>query len=90
MLNEPMFRIALSKEALKYYNKVSTTTTARLDKCFTNLESEPHSGPDIKQLKGLDRKYRYRIGNLRVLYEIDSVKRIVYILAIVPRGQAYK
>ena len=90
MSNEQMFKVALSKDALKYYNKVSTTTAARLDKCFIKLESEPHSGPDIKQLKGVDRKYRYRIGNIRVLYKIDPVQRIVYVLAILPRGQAYK
>jgi mRNA interferase RelE/StbE len=90
MSNEQTFRIALSKDALKYYNKVSTATAARLDKCFINLESEPFRGPDVKPLKGLNGKYRYRIGKLRILYEIDSNKRIVYILAILPRGQAYK
>lgn len=47
-------------------------------------------GPSIKPLKGMTGKYRYRIGNLRVVYEIDSAKRIVYVLAILPRGQAYK
>ena len=90
MSNEQMFKVALSKEALKYYKKVSTNTAFRLDKCFTKLESEPLSGPSIKSLKGMAGKYRYRIGNLRVVYEIDSANRIVYVLAILPRGQAYK
>jgi hypothetical protein len=34
MSNEPRFRIALSKEALKYYTKVSVNTAEKLHKCF--------------------------------------------------------
>ena len=85
-----MFRIALSKEALKYYNRVSEVTAARLDKCFASLESEPLKGSNIKSLKGLAGKYRYRIGNLRVIYEVDHANSTVYVVAILPRGQAYK
>ena len=90
MSNERKFRIALSKEAFKYYGKVSVTTAERLDKCFNNLESEPLHGSNIKPLREMAGKYRYRVGSLRVIYEVDSAKRIVYILAILPRGQAYR
>jgi len=70
-----MYKIALSKEAVKYYKKVSSNTAARLDRCFTNLESEPIIGSSIKPLKGIPEKYRYRIGDLRVIYEVDSTKK---------------
>ncbi|HSW57891.1 MAG TPA: type II toxin-antitoxin system RelE/ParE family toxin [Dehalococcoidales bacterium] len=90
MSNEPIFKIALSREALKYYNKVSVNTAARLDKSFTSLESDPVQNVNIKPLKGIAGKYRYRAGSLRIVYEVDLVKRIVYVLAILPRGQAYK
>ena len=90
MSNVPIFKIALSKEALKYYKKVSINTAAKLDKCFVSLESEPIQGSNIKPLSGLAGKYRYRVGNLRVIYEVNIVDKIVYIMAILPRGQAYK
>ncbi|HSW57884.1 MAG TPA: hypothetical protein VLH15_05745 [Dehalococcoidales bacterium] len=41
MSNEPIFKIALSREALKYYNKISVNTAARLDKSFTSLDTDP-------------------------------------------------
>jgi mRNA interferase RelE/StbE len=85
-----MFKIALSKEALKYYNKVSLSTASRLDKCFAVLEQEPFKGSNVKYLKGIAGKYRYRIGNIRVIYEVDNTEGTVYVLAILPRGQAYK
>jgi mRNA-degrading endonuclease RelE of RelBE toxin-antitoxin system len=90
MSNEPEFKIALSKESVKYYNKVSLNTAAKLDKCFLVLETDPLSGANIKPLKGIPDTFRYRAGNLRVLYEVSLKERTVYILAIVPRGQAYK
>ena len=85
-----MFRIALSKEALKYYNRVSVGTAARLDRCFASLEADPLEGSNIKFLKGMASKYRYRVGNLRVIYEVDTANSTVYVIAILPRGQAYK
>jgi mRNA interferase RelE/StbE len=90
MSNAPTFKVALSREALKYYTKVSLNTAARLDRCFTILESAPIRGSNIKQLRELKGKYRYRVGNLRVIYEVDTVDKTVFVLAILPRGQAYK
>jgi mRNA interferase RelE/StbE len=89
MSNAPLLKVALSREALKYYTKVSINTAARLDRCFAFLESDPTRGPNIKQFKELDGKYRYRVGNLRVVYEVDIANKKVYVFAILPRGQAY-
>lgn len=90
MSSEQIFKIALSREALKYYNKVGTSIAARLDRCFVRLESEPIKSSDIKPLKEMAGKYRYRVGKLRVIYEVDLANRTVYVIAILPRGQAYK
>ncbi|MFH1944078.1 MAG: type II toxin-antitoxin system RelE/ParE family toxin [Acidobacteriota bacterium] len=38
------------------------------------------------QLKGL---YRYRVGDLRVIFRPIKESRIVEIIAILPRGDAY-
>ena len=85
-----MFKIALSKEALKYYNKVGKNTASRLDKSFTALETEPLRNPNSKPLKAMGETLRFRTGDLRIIYQVDIKDKIVYILAILPRGQAYK
>ncbi len=90
MSSEQKFKVALSREAYKYYNKVSTTIAARLDRCFSDLESAPLRSSNIRPLKEMAGKYRYRVGNLRVVYEVDLVNRTVNVIAILPRGQAYK
>ena len=90
MSSEQRFKVALSREAYKYYDKVSTTIAAKLDRCFIKLESEPLKSSNIRPLKEMAGKYRYRVGNLRVIYEVDLVNRIVNVIAILPRGRAYK
>lgn len=42
---------------------------------------------DIKKLQGYSGMYRLRIGNYRVIFEMNN--DIIYIKDILPRGQAY-
>jgi len=85
-----MFKVALSKEALKYYTKVGKNTALRLDKSFITLETDPLQNSNSKLLKGMGETYHFRIGDLRIIYQVDITEKVVYILAILPRGQAYK
>jgi len=85
-----MYEVRLSGRALKYYNRVGSTTARRLNQCFGALETNPFGGGDIKPLKGMRGVYRFRVGNLRVMYEVDMPQRIVKVSAILPRGEAYK
>ena len=89
MSSEQQFRVALSKSALKYYQKVDTDTATRLDHCFKSLEQDPLGGGDIKPLRGTEGKHRYRVGKLRVIYGVDLEERVVKIFAILPRGEVY-
>ena len=89
MSNERKFRIALSKDALKCYRSLDVNTAARLDRCFKILVEDPFSGGDIKHLKGVKGRYRYRVGKLRVIYGVDLEERIVKMFVILPRGEVY-
>lgn len=45
----------------------------------------------IKKLKGdLKHMHRFRMGDLRILYEIDDVQEIVWIKTVECRGSTYK
>ncbi|HAJ32087.1 MAG TPA: type II toxin-antitoxin system RelE/ParE family toxin [Candidatus Atribacteria bacterium] len=58
---------------------------------ISNITKEPLSGLHIKKLWGeLEGKYRYAIGTLRIIYEIDNKNKIVRIKAIRSRGDVYK
>ena len=55
------------------------------------LRARPHVGPNIRLLQGVDPPiWRYRIGDYRVFYTIDDTRRIVSMLAIKHRREAYR
>ena len=44
----------------------------------------------MRQLRGFRDERRLRVGDWRVRFKIDRERRILIILAIKPRGDAYK
>lgn len=85
-----MFKVRLSRRAIKYYKRLDANTLKRLDECFSSLKRDPFRGGDIKPIRGLKGVYRIRVGALRVIYEVDTKKHVVTIYTILPRGDVYK
>lgn len=58
---------------------------------YPQMRRQPHLGPNIKKLQGYQPEtWRYRIGRFRVFYYIDEPDRIVNILAVDHRKDAYR
>ncbi len=45
---------------------------------------------DVRQLQGVRDQRRLRVGEWRIRFKVDREQRVVTILAIKPRGDAYK
>jgi mRNA interferase RelE/StbE len=55
------------------------------------LRNNPFFGPNIKRLKGeFASIFRYRIGNFRIFYTVNQEKKLVFILDISHRKDAYR
>jgi mRNA interferase RelE/StbE len=58
---------------------------------YAQLRVGPYFGPNIKKLHDYEPEtWRYRIGRFRVFYSIDEPKRIVNILTLDHRKDAYR
>jgi len=58
---------------------------------YPQLREEPYFGKNIKKLKGYSPEtWRYRIGNTRLFYSCQEQEKIVYILTIDLRKDAYR
>jgi mRNA interferase RelE/StbE len=58
---------------------------------YPQLKRGPYFGPNIRKLQGYDPKtWRYRIGPYRVFYSVDEAERIIFILTIDDRKDAYR
>jgi mRNA interferase RelE/StbE len=86
-----MYRVLLHRRAFRDYERQGAKTKARLDESFKHLQEDPFRGTQIKRLSGeLSHLYRYRIGQLRILYEVHENQKIVQVKAIASRGDIYK
>jgi mRNA interferase RelE/StbE len=76
--------------ALKFYKNCSEDLAKELNESFLELEDSPFLGPRIKLLRGEKRRYRYRLGEYRIIYSIDKANRKVIVTLIAPRKSAYR
>lgn len=88
-------KIFETNEFLKKIRKVSKQEKFFIKKklihyIYPQLEDEPHFGNNIKKLVGYKPEtWRHRIGKYRLFYVIDEADKIIYILSIDLRKDAY-
>ena len=86
-----MYKVDLSTKARKLYEKADQPLARKLARCFAQLEKDPRHHPNIKPLIGsLAGRYRYRVGDYRVIYRIDDRQLAVAVLTIAHRSTAYE
>lgn len=89
------YRVFETNEFQKRIGKISKREKSFIEKklsdyIYPQLKKEPHYGKNIKKL--VDYKpetRRYRIGKCRLFYTIDEAEKIVYLLSIDLRKDAY-
>jgi mRNA interferase RelE/StbE len=86
-----MYRIELSREAQRFYERCEKSVSRKLARCFESLERDPRAGNNIKALKGrFSGAYRYRVGDLRVVYSIHEREITVFVITIAKRSDVYE
>jgi mRNA interferase RelE/StbE len=89
------YRIFETDEFLKKLKKLQTKDQLFIEgklraRTYTRLREEPHFGKNIKKLKGDHQNiWRYRIGKFRLFYTVNETDKIIYILTIDLRKDAY-
>lgn len=86
-----MYEVILMPDAMAFYRRAQPPLAGKLKRCFANLSQNPHGGPNVKPLTGhLTGIRRYRLGDWRVLYQIDDQRRVVQVLVIAHRREVYR
>jgi len=82
------FRVFIEKKAHKQLEKFDEETREYILNKVRELKQGFSSRLDIKKLRGYKNHYRLRVGDYRILFEMENYKIIIY--AILPREKAYK
>jgi mRNA interferase RelE/StbE len=91
-LNENInYTVVISIDAGEFFESASATLQKKLDRYFERLKINPRNHPNIKSLKGeLSGYSRYRVGDYRVIYEINDDLKLVTIIFIAHRSKVYE
>ncbi|EAZ88677.1 type II toxin-antitoxin system RelE family toxin [Crocosphaera chwakensis] len=85
-----MYKVVLTRKAKAFYANADKVLARKIAKSFDILEQTPYQHPNIKFLKGeLKGYYRYRVGDYRIIYEIDDQIIQVIVIKIAHRSQVY-
>jgi len=86
------WKIEIKPNAEKQYLKLDKKTRKRIKEYLIQLEKEenPFLSKNVRALTGeLKGDYRIRIGKWRILFTPDKKSEILFVYAILPRGDAY-
>jgi len=85
---KPEYTVLILPSAQKQLGKLPNAIATRIEDKLMELEQDPRP-PGCKKLKGRD-AWRIRIGDYRVIYEINDGRLIVTVITIGHRREVYE
>lgn len=86
-----MYQIIYAKITIKFLRRLSRVQLVRLKSKIEQVAADPFSAnPNLTALKDLSGGYRLRVGNLRIVYEIETKKKQIVVWKIGFRGSVYR
>lgn len=83
------YRVALTASAAKELEQLPAKILSRAIVRVEQLAEVPRP-PGCKKLKGGDKQWRIRIGDYRVVYEIDDRAKTVDVTRVAHRREVYE
>ena len=84
------YQVRIKKSAKKELNKLPSHVLDRIIPAIKSLEKTPFPSGS-KKLKGIGGNYwRIRIGDYRVIYEVDKGVKIIKVIRIAHRKDVYE
>jgi mRNA interferase RelE/StbE len=84
----PAYRVDVQRSAERDLERLSTVVFDRISDRLAALAQDPRP-PGLEKLVGLD-AYRVRVGDYRIVYEVDDRSRIVLVTRVRHRREAYR
>lgn len=84
-----MSSIYFTKRAAKDIEKLASRDRQRILVQIEQLKLPLPTNLDIKAMVGFDHYYRLRHGQMRVIFEVDTVKDEIWIRLVGYRGNVY-
>jgi mRNA interferase RelE/StbE len=85
-----VYKIIFRKEAAKSLTKLPHNVVRTIREKLEAIAADPYADhPNAKKLQGRA-GYRLRVGDWRVIYEIQNDHLVILVLRVAPRGEVYR
>jgi mRNA interferase RelE/StbE len=83
-----VYRLEVSHTAHRQIRRLPAQTQERVNRAIARLAENPRL-PGVKKLTARE-GYRVRVGDYRILYQIDDDAKLVIIYRVMSRGDVYR
>lgn len=83
------YKVVLVASAAKEFRSLPAGIQRRISAAIDGLSEDPRPR-GVRKLAGHERLYRIRVGDYRIVYEIDDEEQVVCITRIRHRREAYR
>ena len=83
------FRLEWRASAAKELRKIDRQVIPRIMAAVEQLACEPYP-PGAKKLQGTESSYRIRVGDYRIVYEVDAAEVVIIIVRVRHRKEVYR
>jgi len=83
------YLIKLKRSVEKEILKLPRDVIKRIVRAIDELENDPYPR-DSKKIRGAERTYRLRVGNYRIIYQVDEERKEIIIYHVRHRKSVYK
>jgi len=83
------YRIEFAPKAQRDFNALDKPIRSRLARRINSLAENPFP-QGIKKLAGEEDLYRLRVGDYRIIYQVQGKRLVVLIVGIGHRGDVYR
>ncbi len=85
-----MYKIFFTKQCHKTVRKIPRKTASLIREKLAQIAVDPYAAHNnVTKLQNRP-GYRLRVGDYRVIYEINNNQLIILVLKIAPRGEIYR
>ncbi len=85
-----VYRVVFTKQAAKSLQKMSRNTAKLIREKLDQLSEDPYrQNPNLTKLQNRP-GYRLRVGDWRIIYELQNDQMIILALKIASRGEIYR
>ena len=85
-----MYSVTYLKNATQVLARLPRNLVTRVVEKIEEVAADPYGGhPNVAKLKGRD-GYRLRVGDWRIICDLDNRRRRMTVMAVRSRGQVYR